>query len=628
MRERHKIKITARLRLPFCVVAVFLAIAAHDGLAIPSVRSPEIHPDRQVTFRLKAPNVRHVEVRIRNVQQVGDHLAYGGGQLTFPMQKDSNGVWSVTAGPFDPNYYKYSFRVDGQEWADPGNVPDRWYSGESTQTSTLDVPAAEPSYHDFRPDVPHGAVRTHTFYSHMADSIARMIVYTPPSYDREPTRSFPVLYLFHGFSGTEFDGARRFRAPWIADNLIAEAKARELIIVMPFGHNAAVPYANRGMSLAYEGYDKYMDFIVNDVIPEVERTYRVAPGAENRAVSGMSMGGHQTLEAAFRYTDHFDWICNMSGVIRFQVTDQNADTLKKFKLFAVMVGRHDYLYQANKDFTGNAIAHDVPVKFIEFEGWHDITAVRRNLRWLLPRLFQESMPNSAPTVYAGPNQTVHLPKLSAQLDGAVIDDGLPKLPGAVTTAWSQVDGPGTVSLGNASAVETTATFSQGGTYVLKLTADDSELSASDTIMIWITDQATHAVTSFTLINADTDQPISGFDPLLDGAVLNLATLQTANLNIRANTNPATVGSVRFGLDGNASYSTENDAPYALTGDSSGSGDYNAWTPALGSHTLTATSYSESGAHGAAGAALSITFEVIDNPGQTNQADAGMGGGSG
>lgn len=626
MRERHKI--TARLRLPFGVVAVFLAIAAHDGLAIPSVRSPEIHPDRQVTFRLKAPNARHVEVRIRNVQQVGDHLAYGGGQLTFPMQKDSNGVWSVTAGPFDPNYYKYTFRVDGQQWADPSNVPDRWYSGSSDQVSQLEVLAAEPRYYDFRPDVPHGAVRTHTFYSHMADSIARMIVYTPPSYDREPTRSFPVLYLFHGFSGTEFDGARRFRAPWIADNLIAEAKARELIIVMPFGHNAAVPYANRGMSLAYEGYDKYMDFIVNDVIPEVERTYRVAPGAENRAVAGMSMGGHQTLEAAFRYTDHFDWICNMSGVIRFQVTDQNADALKKFKLFAVMVGPHDYLYQANKDFTGNAIAHDVPVKFIEFEGWHDITAVRRNLRWLLPRLFQESMPNSAPTVYAGPNQTVHLPELSAQLKGAVIDDGLPNLPGAVTTAWSQVDGPGTVSLGNAGAVETTATFSQGGTYVLKLTADDGELTASDTITIWITDQATHAVTSFTLINADTDQPISGFDSLLDGAVLNLATLPTANLNIRANTNPATVGSVRFGLDGNASYSTETDAPYALAGDSSGSGDYNAWTPVLGSHTLTATSYSESGARGAAGAALSIAFDVIDDSGQTNQADAGMGGGSG
>ena len=584
------------------------------------MRSPEIHSDRQVTFRLKAPNARDVEVRIRNVQKASDHLTNGGGQLTFPMQKDSNGVWSVTAGPFDPNYYKYSFRVDGQEWADPSNVPDRWYAAESTQTSTLNVPGAEPSYHDFRPDIPHGAVRIHTFYSRMADSEARMVVYTPPCYDREPTHVYPVLYLFHGFSGTEFDGARRFRAPWIADNLIHVGKARELIIVMPFGHNAAIPYANRGMSLAYEGYDKYMDFIVKDVIPEVETTYRIAPGAENRAVAGMSMGGHQALEAAFRYPDRFDWICNMSGVIRYQVTHRNADVLKRFRLFAVMVGRYDYLYQDNRDFTGNALAHDVPITFVTFEGWHDITAVRRNLRWLLPRLFQESLPNTAPTVYAGPNQTVRLPELSTQLDGVVIDDRFPNPPGTVTTTWSQANGPGTVKFGNAGAVDTTATFSQGGTYILKLTAHDGALTASDRITIWITDQATHAVTSFTLINADTDQPIKNFDPLRNGSVLNLATLPTANLNIRANTEPAIVGSVRFELDGNARYNTETDAPYALAGDSSGSGDYNAWTPALGTHSLTATSYSESSARGIAGTALTIEFKVIDKPKQTNQSD--------
>ena len=613
MKNKHTT--TAQLRLQFGVVIILLAIAAHDGLAIPPVRSPEIHPDRQVTFRLKASRARQVEVRIRNVQQLGDHLAYGGSQMTFSMQKDGKGLWSVTVGPFDPNYYKYSFLVDGQEWADPSNVPDRWYAAESTQTSTLDVPAEEPSYHDFRPDVPHGAVRIHTFYSRMADSEARMVVYTPPSYDREATRVYPVLYLFHGFSGTEFDGVRRFRAPWIADNLIAAGKAREFIIVMPFGHNAAVPYANRGISLAYEGYDNYMDFIVNDVIPEVEKTYRTAPDAENRAVAGMSMGGHQALEAAFRYPGRFDWICNMSGVVRFQVTPQNADMLKRFRLFAVMVGRHDYLYQDNRDFTGNAIANGVPITFVTFDGWHDITAVRRNLRWLLPRLFQASMPNSAPTVYAGPNQTVHLPKLSTQLEGVMIDDGLPNLPGAVTMAWSQVDGPGTVSFGNAGALDTTATFSQTGTYSLKLTANDGALTAADTLTIWVTDQATHTVTSFSLINADTDQPISGFDPLRDRAVLNLGTLPTANLNIRANTNPATIGSVRFGLDGNARYHTETDAPYALAGDPSASGDYSAWTPALGSHTLTATPYSESNARGFAGASLSITFHVIHDTGQ-------------
>jgi len=130
--------------------------------------------------------------------------------------------------------------------------------------------------------------------------------------------------------------------------------------------------------------------------------------------------------------------------------------------------------------------------------------------------------------------------------------------------------------------------------------------------------AADSVTSFTLINADTDADIG---TLNHGDTLNLAALPTSNLNVRANTDPATVGSVRFSLDGNANYRTENTAPYALEGDSSG--NYNPWTPSLGSHTLTATPYSDSGAGGTAGTALTINFSVVDNPGNLPPtADAG------
>jgi hypothetical protein len=115
------------------------------------------------------------------------------------------------------------------------------------------------------------------------------------------------------------------------------------------------------------------------------------------------------------------------------------------------------------------------------------------------------------------------------------------------------------------------------------------------------------VTGFTLINADTDADIG---PLGNGATINLATLPTRNLNVRANTSPATVGSVRFGYDGNATYGTENGAPYALAGDTSG--NYNAWRPAVGSHSLSATPYALSNAGGAAGASKTISFTVIDD----------------
>jgi hypothetical protein len=122
-----------------------------------------------------------------------------------------------------------------------------------------------------------------------------------------------------------------------------------------------------------------------------------------------------------------------------------------------------------------------------------------------------------------------------------------------------------------------------------------------------------AVTSFTLVNADTDQPVPGFDPMPNGATLNLATLPTRNLNVRANTSPAAVGSVRFGLDGNPSFRTENLPPYALAADDM-AGDYYAWTPAVGSHTLTATPYAGGGATGTAGTPLTIAFTVTDAAG--------------
>jgi hypothetical protein len=118
-----------------------------------------------------------------------------------------------------------------------------------------------------------------------------------------------------------------------------------------------------------------------------------------------------------------------------------------------------------------------------------------------------------------------------------------------------------------------------------------------------------SVTSFSLINADNDQPISGFDPIASGANINLATLPTRNLNIRANTSPASVGSLRFGLDGNSSYSTDNTGPYALAGDNAG--DYLPWTPTVANHTITATPYSAANATGTAGTARTLSFKVTN-----------------
>jgi hypothetical protein len=206
---------------------------------------------------------------------------------------------------------------------------------------------------------------------------------------------------------------------------------------------------------------------------------------------------------------------------------------------------------------------------------------------------------------------------SVTLDATVNDDGLPAS-GKIISAWSRVSGPGSVSFANPSAVDTTASFTMAGTYVLRLTANDGALSTGDDVTITVNPPSStvsppsssgQAVVSFTLINADTDQPITTFNPLNSGITLNLATLPTRNLNIRANTSPATVGSVRFGWDNDSNYRTQNEAPYALGGDDNG--NYYRWRPSLGSHTLTARPYTRSDARGIAGTPLSITFRVID-----------------
>ena len=220
--------------------------------------------------------------------------------------------------------------------------------------------------------------------------------------------------------------------------------------------------------------------------------------------------------------------------------------------------------------------------------------------------------NQAPTVNAGMDQTVTLPN-GATLTGTVSDDGLPN--GTLTRTWSKFSGPGTVTFGTPTANTTTATFSSAGTYVLRLTASDGALSSSDDVTVTVNTSSGPAVVSITLINADTDQPVAGFDPLPNGSTLNLATLPTRNLNLRANVT-GTVGSVRFAFDANPNFRTENSSPFTLAGDSNG--DYAAWTPALGQHTATATPYSMSNAGGPAGTAHQVQFTVVDNAG-TNQA---------
>ncbi|WP_375417157.1 PQQ-dependent sugar dehydrogenase [uncultured Hymenobacter sp.] len=160
-------------------------------------------------------------------------------------------------------------------------------------------------------------------------------------------------------------------------------------------------------------------------------------------------------------------------------------------------------------------------------------------------------------------------------------------------------------------------WSDGGAQNHVITTPTDDVTYTATFKVVVPPTGGQAVTSLTLFNADTDLPLDGYDPLPSGATLNLATLPTRNLNIRANTNPATVGSVRFAYDGNANYKVESQPPYAIAGDngtSNGRPNYNAWTPTVGSHTLTVTPYTGGGGGGTAGTPITVTFTVTNDAG--------------
>ena len=217
--------------------------------------------------------------------------------------------------------------------------------------------------------------------------------------------------------------------------------------------------------------------------------------------------------------------------------------------------------------------------------------------------------NSPPAVSAGADQSVVLPAAAnsavANLDATVSDDGLPN--NTLTTMWRKVVGPGSVSFGNAAAVDTSARFSAVGTYILELTASDGALSNSARTTIDVQKASSQSVTSLVLVNADTDRVIR---QLVDGELIDYTALGTSNITVRADTDPAMVGSVLFTLDGGP-YRVENVAPYTLAGDGSNGADYYPVAPplTLGKHRLSATPYSGSSTSGSAGTTLTVNFTV-------------------
>ncbi len=365
------------------IAAASVPVVAHgQGRAAP-VRSPEVNPDRTITFRVYAPDAHAVSVGGDMIQD----------QPRRPMTRDSAGVWSATLGPFAPDIYDYTFAIDGLVIPDPVN-PSLTLGPRGAQ-SLIEVPGDTAALWDARP-VPHGAVHVDWYWSAPIGALRAVYVYTPPGYEASDGR-YPVLYLMHGAAFTQEGWTTTGRANFILDNLIAEGKARPMVVVMPYGYPQAAttiglnqpPVRDR----ALVGED-----LLQSVIPLIEKAYRVDTDADHRAIAGFSMGGDQSLTIGLSHPAVFHWVAGFSAAIprdsaRLEETfapvldhpDRANGTLK---LLWTACGTDDRVwFPPNRLFADLLDARGVHHTFVTTPGAHQWQVWRRNLIALAPLLF-------------------------------------------------------------------------------------------------------------------------------------------------------------------------------------------------------------------------------------------------
>jgi enterochelin esterase family protein len=348
-----------------------------------TLKSPQVLPDNRVAIRIYAPKANEVTVS-------GDFMA---GKPAEKLTKAENGVWTATVGPLRPDYYTYTLTVDGVRTADPKNPVIK--QGIASLENVLLVPGSETAFEDNRA-VPHGELRQVWYDSKTLGQMRRMHVYTPPGYDKGNAK-YPVFYLLHGGGDDDSGWPTIGRAGFILDNLLAAGKAKPMIVVMTNGSMPPAP----GVPMA-QGMSRMRDLfaseLTKDVIPLVEKNYRVLTNRENRAIAGLSMGGYQTLDLTLSHPELFNYVGVMSSGFFGQSIDEaptryatalgDANFNKNKKLFWVAIGKDDFVMDANKKTLALLDKSGIKYQYKETEGGHTWINWRQYLNEFVPMLFR------------------------------------------------------------------------------------------------------------------------------------------------------------------------------------------------------------------------------------------------
>jgi enterochelin esterase-like enzyme len=352
---------------------------------------PRILPDNRVVFQVRAPKASQVQINLGR---------------TYDMQKDASGTWTVTTGPQDPGFHYYSLVIDGVSVSDPASES---YYGTGRMSSAIEIPEAGVDFYTVK-DVPHGDIRSKRYFSKVTNSWRRLNVYTPPGYDTDKEKKYPVLYIQHGGGEDETGWAVQGKTDVILDNLIAAGKAKPMLVVIANGNVPSPGGARGGYSSA--GMAGFANELLNNIVPFIESNYRVLANAESRALAGLSMGGGQAFFVGLENKDKFASIgvfsTGLFGGIgggrggmgpaaggTFNAEQQvpglltNAKSFNdSLKVFYISVGEQDPRLAATKNAVADFQEHGLTVQFASFPGGHEWQVWRKSLHDFAQRLFK------------------------------------------------------------------------------------------------------------------------------------------------------------------------------------------------------------------------------------------------
>jgi len=377
---------------PMRIVSVILltgAIVRAQALPRP-VTSPEVLADHRVTFRLRLPDVKEVSVRI------------DGAANSLAMQKDAEGIWSVTTEPLAPDYYGYIFLVDGAAVLDPANntvKPNFLYRANELHVRPASGNSSDSAWPAWEiSNVPRGVIHHHFYRSKVVGDERGYFVYTPPGYNPRGKQTYPVLYLLHGYSDDADAWTAVGRANVILDNLIAHGKAKPMLIVMPLGYGAPeILLLNAGAlrdpGIGQRNFDRFIDALLTEVIPQVEAEYLVKNDRDSRAIAGLSMGGAESLFTGLNNLNEFAWIGafssgGLSPEFDKEFPGQDASTNARLRLLWIACGTDDHLIEINRSLRKWLAAKNIRHADIETPGAHTWLVWRRNLAEFAQLLFR------------------------------------------------------------------------------------------------------------------------------------------------------------------------------------------------------------------------------------------------